>query len=615
MKYTKLSAAAALLASSALVLSACAPGGPAENEESGTAAPEGGNGEVMTGEAGNKLTVEPTDTGKADLGEIETQEGSISYSVGEDEFISYNSMTPETYSTYNSAITERMISTFAYFGTDGEIYQNEEYGTYEKISDDPLQVKYTINEEAVWSDGTPVTAADYILKWGVENPRITSGEGEEATPLFNSIAHEFGLRVPDAPEGDVDGKEFTITFEEPYADWPILLDTAQPAHVVAEQSGMGMEAMIEAVKNEDAEALAPAAEFWNTGWNTSPGELPSEEIAPSNGPYKFKSWEPGQSITLEANDQWWGTPPATQELVIRFAAADTHVQALQNGDLNVIEPQATVDTLEQLEGLGDQIVIQQDASLTWEHLDFNFMEESIFSDSPELREAFALCVPRQNIVDNLIKPLDPEAVVMNAREVFPFQESYQEVVDAAYDGQYDEVDMERATQLVEESGKTNLDVRIGYSAPNPRRAETVAMIKSSCDEAGFNVIDAGHADFFGVVQPQGDWEVALFAWAGSGQIASGRNIYHTAGIGNQNYSEYSNETVDAAWDTLASSVDPEVHAEQVKIIERELWESLHGIPLYAHPGIVAHSADIANVRNTATQSGAVWNAEQWARVE
>ncbi|MGO1885648.1 MAG: ABC transporter substrate-binding protein, partial [Citricoccus sp.] len=365
MKYTKLSAAAVLLASSALVMTACAPGGPAEDNASEDTGSGGSNGEVVTGEAGNKLTVEPADTGLADLGDIETQDGSISYSVGEDEFISYNSMTPETYSTYNNAITERMISKFAYFGTDGEIYQNEEYGTYEKISDDPLQVKYTLNEDAVWSDGTPVTAADYILKWGVENPRITTGEGEEATPLFNSIAHEFGLRVPDAPEGDADGKEFTITFEEPYADWPILLDTAQPAHVVAEQSGMGMDEMIEAIRNEDSEALAPAAEFWNTGWNTSPGELPAEELAPSNGPYKFKSWEPGQSITLEEFVQWRGSPRATQELIIRFAAADTHVQALQNGDLNVIEPQATVDTLEQLEGLGDQIVIQQDASLTW----------------------------------------------------------------------------------------------------------------------------------------------------------------------------------------------------------------------------------------------------------
>ncbi|XKH53715.1 ABC transporter family substrate-binding protein [Citricoccus nitrophenolicus] len=613
MKHTKLSAAVALLASSALVLSACAPGGPAENEESGSAAPEGGSGEVVTGEAGNKLTVEPEGSGLADLGDVQTEEGSISYSVGEDEFISYNGMTPETYSTYNSAITERMTQSFYYYGTDGTIYPNEELGTYEKISDDPLQVKYTIHEDAVWSDGTPVTAADYIFKWGWQNPRIATGEGDEAAPLFNAISHTLGEYVPEAPEGDPAGKEFTLTYAEPYADWEIIMDTALPAHVVAEQSGMGLDAMLEAIQNEDAEALAPAAEFFNTGWNTSPGTLPAEEIAPSMGPYKFSSWEPGQSITLVANEEYWGTPPATEELVIRFAAADTHVQALQNGDLNVIEPQATVDTLEQLEGLGDQVVIQQDASLTWEHADFNFMEGSLFADSPELREAFALCLPRQQIVDNLIKPLDPETIVMNAREVFPFQESYQEVVDASYEGQYDEVDMERATQLVEESGESNLDVRIGYSSPNPRRSETVAMIKSSCDEAGFNIVDAGHADFFGVVQPQGDYEVALFAWAGSGQIASGQNIYSTGAP--QNYGQYSNPEVDEAWNTLAGSVDPAVHAEQVKVIEKLLWDDLFGVPLYAHPGIVAHSADIANVRNTATQTGAVWNAEQWARVE
>jgi peptide/nickel transport system substrate-binding protein len=533
--------------------------------------------------------------------------------VGEDEFLSYNSMTPETYSTYNSAVTERIISTFAYFGTDGEIYQNEEYGTYEKVSDDPLQVKYTINENAVWSDGTPVTAADYILKWGVENAAISTGSGDDAKPLFNAISQQFGEYVPEAPEGEADGKEFTITFKEPFADWPILVDTAMPAHVVAEQSGMGMDKMIEAVKAKDAKALAPAAEFWNTGWKTSPGTLPDESIAPSNGPYKFKSWEPGQSITLEANDKYWGTPPATKELVIRFAAADTHVQALQNGDLNVIEPQATVDTLSQLEGLGDKIVIQKGASLTWEHLDFNFMDGSLFADSPELREAFALCVPRQQIVDNLIKPVDPEAVVMNAREVFPFQENYQEVVDSAYDGRYDQVDLEKSKQLIKESGKDKLTVRIGYNSPNPRRSETVAMIKSSCDEAGFTVEDAGNADFFGVVQPQGDYEVALFAWAGSGQIASGKNIYATGQP--QNYGKYSNKEVDQAWNTLAGSVDPAVHAEEVKKIEKLLWDDLFGIPLYAHPGIVAQSADIANVRKTSTQSGAVWNAEQWARVE
>ena len=53
----------------------------------------------------------------------------------------------------------------------------------------------------------------------------------------------------------------------------------------------------------------------------------------------------------------------------------------------------------------------------------------------------------------------------------------------------------------------------------------------------------------------------------------------------------------------------------MKTIEKLLWEDLHGIPLYAHPGIIAHSADIANVRYTATQAGGVWNSDQWTRVE
>ena len=35
----------------------------------------------------------------------------------------------------------------------------------EKVSDNPLTVKYTINEGVKWSDGTPVTAADLVLQW------------------------------------------------------------------------------------------------------------------------------------------------------------------------------------------------------------------------------------------------------------------------------------------------------------------------------------------------------------------------------------------------------------------------------------------------------------------
>ena len=617
MKYTKLSAAAALAAGSALILSACAPGGGNAGESSnGSGASQGGDsgaGNVVEGDKGQKLTAEASGPEMADLGDVETQDGSIAYSVGADDFLSYNGLQSNTYTTYNSAVVDRMFSSFWYFGTDGSIIPNKDFGTYEKTSDDPLTVKYTISDDAKWSDGTPVTAGDFIFHWAANNDTVKA-EGSE-TPLFDSISFEQGKYIPEAPEGEADGKEFTVTYPEPYADWEILISTALPAHIVAKEAGMSFEELVTAAKEKDVEALTPAAEFWNDGWDFSPGELPDASLVPSMGPYKFKDggWQAGQSITLEANPEYWGTPPATKELVLRFADPKTHVQALQNGDLDVIEPQATVDTLQQLEGLGDDVNVQTGDQLTWEHVDFNRGEGSVFADSPELREAFALCLPRQQIVDNLIKPIYADAQVMNAREVFPFQENYQEVVDAAYPEEMDQPNIEKAKELVEKSGVSTPTVRLGYQAGNQRRTETVALIKSSCDQAGFDVQDTNSPVFFKEVMPAGDYDAALYAWAGSGQKASGANIYQSDGA--QNQQSYNNPEVDAAWDKLATSLDEDEQLEQVKTIEKLLWEDFQAIPLYAHPGLVGHKADVANVRDTAAQSGALWNVEQWVRVQ
>lgn len=618
MKYTKLSAAAALAAGSALILSACAPGGgnAGDSSNSGSAASQGGDsgaGNVIEGDKGQKLTAEASGPGLADLGDVETQDGSIAYSVGADDFLSYNGLQSNTYTTYNSAVVDRMFSSFWYFGTDGSIIPNEDFGTYEKTSDDPLTVKYTISDDAKWSDGTPVTAGDFIFHWAANNDTVKA-EGSE-TPLFDSISFEQGKYIPEAPEGEADGKEFTVTYPEPYADWEILISTALPAHIVAKEAGMSFEELVTAAKEKDVEALTPAAEFWNDGWDFSPGELPDASLVPSMGSYKFKDggWQAGQSITLEANPEYWGTPPATKELVLRFADPKTHVQALQNGDLDVIEPQATVDTLQQLEGLGDDVNVQTGDQLTWEHVDYNRGEGSVFADSPELREAFALCLPRQQIVDNLIKPIYADAQVMNLREVFPFQDKYQEVVDEAYPKEMDEPNIEKAKELVEQSGVSKPTVRLGYQAGNQRRTETVALIKSSCDQAGFDVQDANSPVFFKEVMPAGDYDAALYAWAGSGQKASGANIYQSDGA--QNQQSYNNPEVDAAWDKLATSLDENEQLEQTKTIEKLLWEDFQAIPLYAHPGLVGHKADVANVRDTAAQSGALWNVEQWVRVQ
>ncbi|MDZ5076210.1 ABC transporter substrate-binding protein [Nesterenkonia sp. HG001] len=613
MKLRKLSSAVAVLASGALVLTACAPDAGNGDGDNGNGGDNGGAEDPITAE-GQQYTVEPEDTGKVTLeDDWETLDDEISVSLGDTEFTSYNGETPETYNVYNSTVVNHLFGGFGYWGTDNVWYADEDFGSYEVIEEDPWTVEYTINDEVTWSDGTPVTVADYVLDWARQNPAFTD---EDDSPLFNSVSHTYGEYVTEGPQGDPEGKTFTIEFTESFADWEILVSEAHPAHVVAEQSGMELDELVDAVREEDMDTLTEAAEFWNEGdWFTNPGELPDEELIPSSGPYVLDNWQAGESITLSANPDYWGTPAGTERLVFRFVDDGAHVQALENGDLNVVRPQATVDTRGQLERLEGQFVMHEGEAATWEHLDYNFADSSVFSDSPDLREAFAMCVPRQQIVDNLIVPVNPDATVLNAREVLTFEEHYDDIVSESYDGRYDDVDVDGARDIVEAEGAEGTEIRIGYQAPNPRRTDIVAEIKASCDEAGFEIIDDGADDFFapGGAQETGDFEIALFAWAGSGQIVSGRNIYSTDLP--QNYGEYSSETVDDLWNQVAASEDEAEQQELVTQIEQELWEDLHGIPLFVHPQLSGSDSSIYNVRDTASQDQITWNAEQWQRVE
>lgn len=547
-----------------------------------------------------------------------TKDDTIYYSVGEVEWAGYNSLLGSTYSTYNSAVNDRVITGFTYFGPDATIERNEDMGTFELISEDPMVVEFTINDDAVWSDGTPITYDDALFSWATQ--AIADGEGEDGSPmpLFDHVSGlDYGDRVPAGPEGEAGGKTFTLTYESPFPDYQLQTVIAHPAHVMARETGTTVEDMSAAIKDGDVEALRPVAEFWNNELiSATPGELPDPEIALSSGPYTYGSWEAGQSITLVPNENYWGDAPATRELVFRFAAPETHVQALANGDLNAIEPQATVDTIDQIEALGESVTLGTFPTLTWEHIDINRNEGGSLAESAELREAFAMCVPRQLIIDNLIAPVAPDAEIMNAREVFPFQDTYDEVVEASYDGRYDEVDIEGAAAKIEEAGvETPVTVRLGYSAPNQRRTDQVALIKDSCDQAGFDIQDIGADTFFaaGGDLDSGNFDAALFAWQGSGQIASGQNIYSTGRP--QNYIGYSNAEVDAAWETLATTLDTDVQLEQTKIIEKLLWDDLYGIPMFAHPGVAAWDSTIQNVEPSSAQGGLLWNAEEWVRAD
>lgn len=602
MKFRGTKAALAVLVSGALLLSGCTSGEEVENE---------------TKPAESETAIGGDNPCARDAGITETADGQVVYSPGAGKWDGYNTLTSRTNSTYNQVVADQILGNFWYFGTDGTVCDDKEFGSYETVSQDPVEMRYTISDKAIWSDGTPITVNDYLLAWVAQNPEflapgLISGADKEAQAVFDHVSTTWAEQVPEGPQGEVNGKTFTIKFKGDYPDYRTMVDPPLPAHVVAKQAGLTPDQLAQAILDRDADTVKKAADFWSQKWIFNPGELPDTALIPSSNRYQLKAWK-DNNVTLEANPNYWGTPAGTKNLVFSYVDDNQMAQSLQNGDLDVIRPHATVDTVSTLNSLGPSVNVATYEERTYEHLDFNFLDKSVFSDAQggqKLREAFAYCVPRQTIVDTIIKPIDPNATVMNARETYPIDSDYKTITSASYDGRYDQIDIEKAKQLVAESGiQTPIKVRLGYRAGNQRRTETVQAIQSSCKNAGFNVEDTSKEDFFKEDLKNGDYEVALFAWSGSGLVATGQNIMGTGRP--QNYGKYSNPTVDEAWNKITNTLDRQEQIEQLKVIEKEAWDTLFNIPLYSHPAVVAWKNKVKNVRPTATQVTVSWNAYQW----
>ena len=524
------------------------------------------------------------------------------------EYDSFNNTTAGANSSKNAIVNHGLTSGFWYFGEGGEVTPNPEFGTYEQTSEDPQIIEYSIHADAVWSDGEAVDCADVMLWWAQQ-----SGKYEF------SVIGTGGTEDTLMPECEIGDKDFALEYEVPYADWssngPGQGNTSMmPAHVVADQGGLTTEELVQAIRDEDHDALTDAVEFFNDGWTIS-GSLPDEALIPSSGPYKLASYDAGQSLTLELNENWWGEAPSNDNIVVRWIASDEQTQALENLEINIMRPQPTVDLIDQLDGLaGVQYEVYDE--YIYEHLDFNF-DSSPFEDY-DLREAFAHCVPRQLIVDNLIKPVQPEAETMDVRNISPFDPGYDEAVAASGGDQWGEVDLDRSSELLEELDMVGQEVRLGFTAGNPRRAQTAELIKDSCDEAGFDVQINAEETFFdsdGGLS-QNTYDVAMFAWSGSAEVSGWNSTYRSPsectpdGKGNNNGC-YANDELDELLSDILQEPDFDNRLEYINEIETILWDDLVTIPLFSHPGTAAWSDNLGNVVPNPAQTDIVWNLWEW----
>lgn len=569
------------------------------------------------------------------------QEGTSVTVAWNQPFYSYNSGTSYGNATANANIIYMTLSSFNYYNNTPELVKDTSFGSYELVSEDPLTVKYTLSDKAKWSDGTPVDAADLLLNWAagsraLDTPEFDpndfidpdTGEFTDAFPkdvvYFDTGATpDFGLGlVSQVPEISDDMKSITLVYDAPFVDWELSFGAPLPAHVVA-ANALGIAdpeeakaAVVDAIQNKDAAALAPLSSFWNSGFNFT--ELPEDpSLYLSSGPYVIKDFVADQYITLVANLEYEGdNKPTIEEVTVRFIPDPlAAVQALENGEVDVISPQATADIKSALDAI-EGINVITGVEGTYEHVDLQFEEgaNDTFSD-PLVREAFMKVIPRNEIVEKLIKPIiGDSAVVRNSQIFVPGAEGYDESVANNGSENYADVDIEGAKALLAEAGKPNPTVCFLYAKSNPRRVNEFALIQASAAQAGFDVQDCGNDKWGGLLGTPGAYDAVLFGWQSTSLgVTNSLPTFQTGGINNLNF--FSDPKVDEIVEALGTEFDKEKQIELQIELDKAIWDAYYGITIFQFPGVTAHSTRVEGVDPSILSPTIFWNIWDWSIVE
>ncbi len=533
-------------------------------------------------------------------------------------FYSYNSVTSNGNATANNNIIYMMNGGFWYYDADSVLQKDETFGTYEKTSDDPLTVKYTMADDVKWSDGTAVDASDMLLTWAAQSGNVNTLKPEdvkydEATGLPNNTEGEAyfdsssaGLAlVTTTPEITDDGKSLTLVYDEPFADWELDMGVAVPAHVTA-MKALGLDdpqaakdALVAAIVDKDKAALAKISSFWNTGYDYT--SLPADEsLRLSNGAYLMSEFKENEFMTLSKNPDYKGKFESNFDTITVRWNEDpmAQVQALQNGEIDMFSPQVTTDVVQAAEAI-ENVEIKKGVEGTYEHFDLVFNNKGPFDPASYggdeakanlVRKAFLTAIPRQEVIDKLIAPINPDAQVRNSILITQGAPGYDEMVAVNGSAAYAEADPAAAKAMLEEAGvKTPIDVRVMFAKENVRRESEFAIYQPALAAAGFNLVDKRNLDW-GSKLGDGTYDAVYFGWQSTTTaVSADKETFGAKGL--NNLIGYNNPEVDALFSDLIVTTDA---AEQLALqieIEKILFEDAVGITIFQFPSATMWNAD------------------------
>ncbi|AKJ39725.1 dipeptide/oligopeptide/nickel ABC transporter substrate-binding protein [Methanosarcina barkeri CM1] len=293
------------------------------------------------------------------------------------------------------------------------------------------------------------------------------------------------------------------------------------------------------------------------------------------GPYKFVSFEPGASIELVKNPDYWGGEPKIDRIIIQYSKdAAARTLLLKSGDVDI-----TRDVLQSeyttLEADPDINIVSRETLRTY----FMYINEGKAPfDDVRVRQALNYVINRQEIVDTALEGVAGSPAIGIFPDIMPW--SANDKIEA-----YD-YNPEKALKLFAEAGITQgSDGRLYYNG-KPFAIEIQTYTKQAAHQPMAEVI-AAQFEKIGITTTikiaetssisadavAGNYDLALYSW-GVAPVGDPDYFVSSHFLSNGTYAStwlrYSNPQVDKWILEARAETDKEKRAELYEMIQEQV---------------------------------------------
>jgi len=560
-----------------------------------------------------------------------------------------------TNSTTCSAVSYLQGAGFNYYNNKKELVKNTIFGSYKitKKSANDFRVQYTVNPGRVWSDGTPIDGVDLLLSHVLSSDAysIAAGLGDPKSkttkPAFNGLGYSgvYADNIVGDPVLSADKMSVTLQYKKPIANWDLYGPGPAAVHTLvlmadgktslqsASANQDAKDRFLDAFKSKDTALLKKIGKIWSEDYTiTTVDSKTNPLLLVSNGGFILDSAVAKTSVTLVKNPKYNSGPAMSgtiDKVVFKFIGDGTAAaQALANGELDVYSGQATADGVAKLKAISAVNLVGVN-NVAYEHWDLHY--DTVPDEAPytglfsvkdgakslALRKAFLLAIPRNEIMEKLIAPINGVTTPIQSTWVSPGSATYDKVIaangSAFYSRGTQETRNASALALVQKyypnALKQPVKVRVLVPGNNPRRASEFALAKANMAKVGFDLVGDVRTDWPSKLG-NSDYDAYFFAWVASSVTQrQSAEVFDTNG-GN-NILGYSNPAVDGIISTLDSPLSDSLLAAKYIQIERLTNADAITIGVFVHPGVVAVNKDLKNVKPAPLSPQMVWNYWEW----